>query len=597
MAMQTQNPSPSKSGAALQASVVAGGANVKKSKLQLAGIDSWPFRTRFAAMKNEGATWIPAWKELSKYENPTRGFFMDDVPNRGKKIDHTVVLDGHARRCIRTLASGMVSGLTSPSRPWFRLGVENKDLSEFPAVREWLDMVQIILADIYSHSNIYGVFHTTYEEIATFGTGCFYVEEDIREVIRGRVFTAGEYYLACGPDGRVNAFAREFYMTAGQMVTKFGKENVSASVLQAFTNNQTDNWYRVNHLIEVNDDRIPDQIDFKNMPFRSLYWEDGEQDSYLRLEGYLEMPNLAPRWETTTTADIYGRGPGWDALGDVKMLQKEQRVKLLALDKVADPPVQVDASVQGDANLLPGGVTRFSAALPNAGVKAAYQVAPDINAMREDIMEVKKAISETFYADLFLLLNQADLGRMTAYEVAERQSEKLVVLGPVLERLENEMLSPFIKRTYAIALRMGLIPPPPREISGQPINIQYVSIMAQAQRMVGATAIQQAFGFGGNLATVAPEVMDNYDVDETVREYNDMLALPAKITRSPEAVARIRKARAEAQAQAVAQQTALNSAKAAKDGAGAAKDLGTTPVGNNSALDATLAAITGSQGR
>lgn len=559
-------------------------------------VSRWPFTKRFQAMRNEAQTWWPAWKELAKYGNPTRGFFMDDIPNRGKKVDHTIVLDGHARRCIRTLASGMVSGLTSPSRPWFRLGLEDVDLSEYPTVQVWLDLVVRTLLDIYSHSNIYGVFHTVYEEIATFGTGCFAVEDDAKEVIRGRVFTAGEYFLSCGSDGRVNGFGRAFWMTAAQLVEKFGQENCSAVVQQAYLNQSPDSWHRVNHLIELNDDRVPTQKDWTNMEYRSLYWEDGSpENTYLRLGGYEEFPLFAPRWETTTTADIYGRGPGWDSLGDMKMLQKEQRVKLMALDKVADPPVQVDASVQGEANLLPGGVTRFSAALPNAGVKAAYQVAPDINAMREDILEVKKAISEAFYSDLFLLLNQADLGRMTAYEVAERQSEKLVVLGPVLERLENEMLSPFIKRSYAIALRMGLIPPAPKEIAGLPIKIQYVSIMAQAQRMVGATAVEQAYGFAGNISKVIPDVMDNFDGDETVRDYAQMLALPGKLLRTPEKVTQIRKQRAEAQQKEQQVQTTLALAKAGRDAAGAAADLGSVPVGQNTALDATLAGLTGKQ--
>lgn len=560
-------------------------------------VDRWPFTQKFKQMENEYATWQPAHKELSLILNPTRGSFNTETPNIGKKIDHKIVLDGHPRRCVRTLASGMVSGLTSPSRPWFRLGLGDTALGEYPLVKMWLDLVQTILLDIYAHSNIYGVLHTVYEEIATFGTACFFLEEDMQEVVRGRVYTAGEYFLSCGPNGKVNGFARRFWMTADQLVTKFGKANCSPSVQQFYDTNQTEKWVRVNHLIEVNDQRVPGRADFKNMPFRSLYWEDGSpQNTYLRLGGYEEFPVLAPRWETTTTMDSYGRGPGWDGLGDSKMLQKEQRVKLLALDKVADPPVQVDGSVQGEANLLPGGVTRFSATLPNAGVKAAYQVSPDINGMRQEILDVKKAISETFYSDLFLMLNQADLGRMTAYEVAERQSEKLVVLGPVLERLENEMLSPLIKRTYAIALRMGLIPPPPKEIRGMQIKIEYVSIMAQAQRMVGATSVQQTVGFAASLAQIKPDVADNLDADEILRDYGNRLAIPQKYLVDPAKVAQIRKDRAAQKAKEEQIAASVAMAKAGKDTAAATADLGATTLGTNSALDATLAGITGKQG-
>jgi hypothetical protein len=549
-------------------------------------VDRWPFQQRMLQMANEHQSWVPALKELAQFCNPTRGFFPGSTANDGKKIDHKIVLDGHPRRCVRTLASGMVSGLTSPSRPWFRLGLGDTALGEYPLVKQWLDLVQTILLDIYAHSNIYGVLHTAYEEIATFGTACFFLEEDPVEVIRGRVYTAGEYFLSCGPDGKVNGFGRKFQMTVDQLVKKFGIEHCSMAVRNFYESNQRQNWISVCHLIETNTERVPGMADFKNMAYRSLYWEDASQEkTFLSLGGYEEWPVLSPRWETTTTMDVYGRGPGWDSLGDAKMLQKEQRVKLLALDKVGDPPIQVDASVQGEPNTLPGGVTRFSAALPNAGIKPAYQVAPDINGMRQEIMDVKKAISESFYADLFLLLNQADFGRMTAYEVAERQSEKLVVLGPVLERLENEMLSPLIKRTYAIALRMGLIPPPPPEIQGLSINIEFISVMAQAQRMVGGTAIQQTIGFATSLAAIKPGVEDNLDGDAILRDYSDRQAVPAKYLVDPAKVEEMRKARAEAAAAQAQADQAVALAKAGKDGAAAASDLGNTPVGTGSVLD------------
>lgn len=559
-------------------------------------LDRWPFIKRFGFLRNEAMTWYPAWKELAQFVNPTRGFFMDDIPNRGKKIDHKVVMDGHARRAVRTLASGMTSGLTSPSRPWFRIGVPDPDLSENTNVKIWCDDVQNRMLDVFARSNIYGALYSAYEEIATFGTAALFLAADFNEVIRARSFTIGEYFLGCGPNGRVNAFARQYWMTALQLVEEFGIENVSPQVQQKYENHNTESWIKVNFLIEVNDDRIPGIKDFRNMPYRSLYWEDGSmQDTYLRVGGFEDFPILAPRWDTTTTADSYGRGPGWDALGDVKMLQKMQYQALTALDKVIDPPTQQDSSIQGDANTLPGGVTRYSALAPNAGVRPAYQIQPDIAAMEAKIERTEKKIDAAFYSDLFLMLIQGDTGNMTATEVAERQSEKLQMLGPVLERLENELLNPLIDRTFSIMLSKGLIPPAPREIQGATLKAQYISILAQAQKMVGVTAMQQQLGIVGNMMQASPEVGDIIDWDEAGRESAEMLAVPAKMIKSPEAVAAIRKARADAQAKQQQMQMALASTQAAKNGAGAAKDLGNTPVGKNSALDATLAGLTGAQ--
>lgn len=562
--------------------------------------DRWPFVKRAGAMWNEAQTWTAAWRELAQFCNPTRGFFMDDIPNRGKQIDFKTVIDNHARRACRTLASGMTSGLTSPSRPWFRLGVPNPSLQDVATVKVWLDECQSRILDVFAKSNIYGVLHSMYEEVATFGTACSFLEEDARDVIRGRVYTAGEYCLACGPDGRVNSFYRRFWMSTFQLVERFGKENCSQTVQAQFQNNQ-DQWIKVHHLIEVNDDRVPQYKDYRGMPFRSMYWEDGTQTTqYLSLSGYQEFPLLTPRWDTTTTADAYGKGPGWDGLGDVKMLQKERRENLTALAKVNNPPMQKDASVQGDVNTMPGGITVSSANTPNAGLRPAYQINPDINAMRQEIQDTKLAISQAFFADLFLMMQDDQRSGITATEVAERQAEKLQILGPVLERLENELLNPLIARTFAIMFRMKLLPPPPPEIQGMELKIQYISVLAQAQKMASVVAIDQWVGgiIGEAQNTGDLSMLDIVDFDEKNAEKADMLGVPAKIVKSPKAIAK--KRQADAQAAQAAQEAALmnQGADTGAKTAAAVKSLSDAKVGSdqdgqNSALDSIMAGVMG----
>jgi len=567
-----------------------------KGEYQNTKLDRWNFVRRGLALKNEGQLWYSAWKDLSKYIYPTKGFFYEQRPNQGYEIDHKTVIDGYATQSVDTLASGMTSGLTSPSRPWFKLGLENTQLMTLAAVKYWLDDVQQSMLGIFQKSNIYGILNSIYAEIGTFGTACCYLEDDYNKVIRGRNYTAGEYYLGAGPDGKINAFYRRFWMTVGQLVEEFGLENCCPAVQTAWKNNTPDVWRVVNHLIEVNDDRIPFLKDYRNMEFRSCYWEDGAMpNSYLRLGGYEEFPILAPRWDVVTTADAYGRGPGWKALGDVKMLQKLQKQKLIALDKVINPPIQVDASVQGEANMLPGGVTKFSAMLPNAGVKAAYEVRPDLNAIELSIEKTRQGIGKYFFTDLFLMMIDAERSGtpITATEVTERQSEKLSMLGPVLERLEGELLSPLIERTFAIMLRNNLIPKPPQEMAGQEIKIQYISILAQAQKMQGINGMSQWVGSTASLAQASPEILDNINFDMVSQESADMLGVPAKIVNTPEQIAKIRNIRAKKQAaMAQAQNMAVATDLAAK-GAKATKDMAQSPMGQGSALDELLAPLTG----
>jgi len=546
----------------------------KKPDFNKTKLDRWLFVRRSDALRNEGMLWSPAWRDIAKYILPTRGFFFEQRPNVGYEIDHKTVVDSTAEQAISTLASGMQSGLTSPSRPWFKLSLGDDDLDKLANVSYWLDDTQRRMENTFSKSNIYGGLNSIYEEVGGFGTACALLEEDPDDVIRMRVYTCGEYYLGTGPDGRVNAFYRRFWMTVAQLVKEFGLNNVSPQVKTMYENQSPDTWIRINFLIEPNDARVAEMQDWKNMEYRSVYWEDGAMvDKYLRMGGFKEFPILAPRWSTVTTADSYGRSPGWKMLGDVKMLQKLQINKLICLDKVTNPPVQVDASVQGEANMLPGGVTRFSAMLPNAGVKPAYQVNPDLQAIELTIEKTQNAIKEKSFANLFLMLIDAERGApITATEVTERQSEKLSVLGPVLERLEGELLNPLIERTFNIMYARGMILPPPKEIANMEIKIKYISILAQAQKMVGTTAMQQVLAYAQQLATVQlqlgqAEVLDNINFDEQIQEYALMLGIPAKTLNSPEMRDQLRKAKREALAKQQQQQEALATTEALNKGA------------------------------
>jgi hypothetical protein len=479
----------------------------------------------------------------------------------------------------------MTSGLTSPARPWFKLGSGDPELDQIDSVRYWLDDVQGRMMTTFAKSNIYGELHSCYAETGGFGTGALIILDDFKTTIRARTFTAGEYFLGIGPDGRADTFGRQCWFTVGQVVKQFGIERVSPSVKSLWENGSLEQWVKLSHLIEPNDKRLYGKQDFKNMPYRSVYWEEGSpSDTYLAIAGFEEFPVLAPRWDLTTALDSYGKGPGWESLGDVKMLQKMQLDKLIALDKLVDPPIQVDASVQGEANMLPGGITRSSAQSPNAGVRAAYQIDPHLDDLEASIRSTQGAIREAFYSDLFLMLANTDRSNMTAREVAERHEEKLLMLGPVIERLEGDLLDPLIDRTFSIMLRKGQIPEPPQELQGMDLKVEYISILAQAQRMVGTTSIEKIAGFAGNLAAVQPDVLDVIDFDEALIEYGTMLGVPPKVVRSHEAI-KVRRAQkaqaAQAQAQAADMGAMVQGAKVLSD----------TPVGGNSALDHIIGTV------
>lgn len=553
-------------------------------------IDRVPFFLRFNLLKNEAIKFYPSWKDIRDYCCPTRGFFQDEVPNRGTMVDHQKVIDSHAQKCGRDAASGMISAHTTPSRPWFKLETDDEDLNKYQPVQAWLEDTVERVRRVMAYSNIYDVYFSAYEELIHFGTAAGMITEDYNDVIRARAYTIGEYYLGSGYDCRVNVFARWYWMTVGQLVQEFGYENCTTQTQASYDRHYLEQWRKITHMIEPNDKRIPGYSDFNNMPYRSIQWEDGSpQNMYLRTSGYEEFPVFAPRWNTKTTADIYGTSPGWTSLGNVKMLQKEQREKLMALAKVVNPPMQHDSSVQGDVHTVPGGITIFSAQLPNAGLKPAYQINPDINAIREDILEVKKQISDDYYADLFRLMIEIDRTGVTATEIAEKQSERIGLISPFVEKTNNEMLSPSIERIFMIMFRKNLFLPLPKELQGVNLRIKYISIFAQAQRMLGINTIAQSTQFIDSQMMVDPGASDVFNRDEMNRSYLTMIGAPVKGIRKPEEVESIRKQRAKAQQQAQQAAVMQASADAAAKGGKAVKDMGTTPMGENSALDQFLA--------
>lgn len=543
---------------------------------------------RFNAMHAEAnKNWMHSWMEIAKYVQPWRGFFPGQEHNSGARRDFSI-LSGASIRAAGVLANGLQSGLTSPARPWFKLTLNDPDLSKYDPVQNWLTTVTEYMMSAFSKSNAYNILHSGYMELGCFGTAAMYFDEHYDNIINGYCFTIGEYYISIAADGKVNSLARKIYMTPIQMIERFGYDNVSHTVQDMYRNNNVDKWFEVWHLIEPNDDRLPDLKDARNKPYRSVWWEANNNGKFLRVSGYNRFPIMAPRWDTVS-CNVYGFSPGWQAIGDSKMLQKMQYDKLLALGKLVNPPMMAPATQQttGGINNLPGGVTYYTQTSVNGDViRPAYQINPDINGITQSIAEVKKDIGDTFFVDLFMMMAMSDRRDVTAREVAEKHEEKLLMLGPVIERLESELLDPLIDRVFDIMVEADMIPPPPPEIQGEEMAVEYVGLLSQAQKMVTTSSIQQFVGFVGSLTGVNPEVLDNVNFDEAVHRYGGMQMIPPGIVRGEKEVQQIRQARAKAQQAAAQQQQMLQTGMALAQGA---KTLSDAKMDDNNAL----AALTG----
>jgi hypothetical protein len=537
---------------------------------------------RWISMQTERSSWIQHWREISDYLMPRSARFYKSDRNKGTK-KHNAIFDNTGSRALRVLSAGMMSGMTSPARPWFRLALPDQELMDYGPVKTWLADVQGMMLNIFARSNTYLTLHAIYEELGAFGTSSSIMLDDFESVLHHYHSPVGEFAIAADYRGRVNTIYREFEKTVGELVGEFGYENCSQTVQRLHNSGALETWVPVIHAIEPRVDRDPRMKDGKNKAFRSIYFEPGNDagnNRLLRESGYDRFPALCPRWHKMG-GDIYGSSPGMETLGDIKQLQHEQLRKANAIDYQTKPPLQVPAGMKGrDIDYLPGGVTYVDQPGAQNAVSTLFNVGLDLNHLLMDIQDVRERVRGGFYADLFLMLAGSDTTRMTATEVAERHEEKLLMLGPVLERLHNELLKPLIDETFFKMLAAGILPPAPEELQGVELDVEFVSMLAQAQRAIGVNSIDRFVGGLGMVAQMRPEVLDKLNPDKWADAYADMLGVDPELIVSSEDVAIVRQQRAEADAQA--QQMASIQMQAE-----AAQKLGTVKTGGepNAASD------------
>lgn len=528
------------------------------------------------AMKTERSSWDSHWMELARYMLPRSGRFTTTERNKGGK-KHNNIYDNTATRSVRILGAGLLGGASSPTRPWMRLSTADYELADYEPVKLWLADVSRIMYQVWQRSNTYRMLHSSYEELGVFGTACALKVDDFDTMLHFHTQTIGEFSLATDERGMVNVFARELQMTVRQMVERFGLDNCSQAVKDRYAKGDVNVWFDVVHIIEPRTDRDPKNPSAKNMPYASVYFEPGdgkEHNKMLRVSGFKSFPVLAPRWAVMSN-DVYGApSPGMEALGDTKQLQHEQLRKAEGIDYQTKPPLQVPTSLKDHAlDRLPGGVTYYDQATPHNGVRSLFEVQLDLNHLLADIVDVRERVRSSFYTDLFLMLAQGPQTPKTATEVLELHEEKLLMLGPVLERLHNELLEPLVDMTFERLLGAKgadgepVLPPPPPELEGQELKVEFISTLAQAQKAVDTNAIDRWTANLGAIATIKPNVLDKFDEDKWAEVYADKLGVDPELIVPDERVALIRKQRAaEQQAMqqaAMLQQGAETAAKAA----------------------------------
>jgi hypothetical protein len=501
------------------------------------------------------------------------------------------LFNSQALRSHRVLSNGMSSGMSSPSQQWFKYESDT-ETNSYQSVKEWLDTCTTVVTDFLASTNIYQAMQSGYKENALYGSEAGLFVPHWKYGAVAYPLTWGEYWIG-GDDGmRIDTLYRHAPMTVGQAVSRFGKDKLSQKVRDAYDKNKIQDIVPIMHAIEPNEERLYGKIDKTNKPFRSIYWEAGEDSvkgdaGILSFEGFDRKPFYTPRWETEGL-NAYGTGPGFDVLPDARKIQLQEMRLQAAMDYLTRPALSAPVgSMESGQGLIPGSINFSAATDMGSRPQPIWEMNPQsVTVIANDIdQRTSRAISEGYYEPLFMAITQMQgVQPRNIEEIARRHEEQLSQLGPVVDRVQVEKLSVIVMQAFDMCAKLGMLPPVPDELQGREIKIKFTSVLAQAQRMIGLAGIERAVGFAGNLAGSVPTILDNIDFDDLVREYWERVGVPAKTLRSIDDVQSDRQARAQ---QEQSERMAAM-APALKDVAQGAELLSKTDVGGSSLLEGFL---------
>jgi len=513
-------------------------------------------KNNLSKLMEKRSNWEHHWQEVADYMFPRKADINIDRPKGDKR--HQVIFDGTAIHSLELLASSLHGMLTSSVNRWFGLKFKDKMVNQDDEAREWLEEVTDMMYLAISRSNFQQEVFETYFDLIAFGTSCLQIEEDKDDIIRFSSRHIKELYISENAKGMVDCIYRRFKMTAKAATEKFGLENLSLKTQNIFKKSPFED-VDLCHVVKPRDIYNPKKMDKQNMPFTSCYFEY-DTGHIISEGGFKEFPYVVPRYLKASN-EIYGRSPGMNALPDVKVLNKMVEVGMKAAAKQVDPPLLVpDDSMLMPIRMSPGSINYYRSGSRDRIETLNIGANNPLGLSMED--QRRQAISATFHVDQLLITENRN---MTATEVVQRNQEKMRILGPVLGRLQSELLQPMIIRIFNIMLRNDLFPQAPEILFNQEVDVEYVSPMALAQKGEELNSIVKGLELFGNISQLAPSTLDYIDPAGLVKNLIKILGLPATMIRSDDEVQQIAEEKAEAQQQQMQEQQQMAESEMARN--------------------------------
>jgi len=515
-------------------------------------------KRRYEQLKEERDKRLSDWKDVQRYVAPSVLNWdnpQDKIPKRSKRFT------SRPTQFRRTLRSGLVGYSISPNIVWQKLTFEDQaHLDKIYGAKDWLEEVERKLYAEFAKSNLYQQAGLMIDSAVLYGHGVMLIDEVLGEnKLRFSNIKIQEVFLDIDEFERIDTVFRRYTMSLRNAASFFGLENLSESQREDIKRKENLNKsITIIHAVYKREEYDSDTPDSKNMPFASVYIDEGE-NTILMESGYHEFPFAVFLWEPVSGTP-YGESPSIQSLDDIRYLNKVDEQKLKTAQMAGSPAYNVPNSMRGHENVVPNGYNYY---------EKPTEIVMPVNSGKnfpitlEIYRDIEDRVKDWFHVDFFLALQHKNAANMTATYVNELQGEKAAVLSDLVVNL-NSALEKIIQRSFNILWRQRKIPQPPSGLynTDAELKVEFMGPLAQAQKKYHeSSGISQGLSLIAAIAQLAPAALDTVDFDQTVKRGLEGLNFPQEAIREDKDIEALRKERAEQQQQQEQQQMAMETQK------------------------------------
>ena len=489
-------------------------------------------------LKNNRRTWEREWQEMAEYVLPHRSDFTTTHSKGDDRMG--MAFEGTAMRLLKRFASNIHNVFTPMGAEWFKLTTGIPELDKNRNVAIWMDEASKIVKHHVSRpaSNFQSAVFQYYLEAGSFGTGIIFVEDQAGFGPRYRNFPLSDCILGSGSEMEIDTVFRNYKQTAKDLVGRFDPQSLPEHIVEkAFGPKMLDEFNVVHAVFPswIVQGMLPEGF---NKPFVSVHYLK-EKKQILAFGGYEEMPYICARWERSDR-EIYGRGPTWEIMPDIRLITEIDRTYLKSVQKAVSPPLFVpDSGLLDPLDTTPDAINYYSVGL--GGKDEIFEVPTRARPEYAErlVSKCTQNIKEGYFLDLLELPGpvapDGDVMRFSATEVSVRMRQRMPILGPILARQEGEFLDPLIRRTINILMRSYKLPEMPEEMQNQ-LKIEYINPVSISMRSGEISSMNQLFEMIMPLAQIDQTIPMYFNTQQILKNTAEILQIPVSNLRSKEEV-------------------------------------------------------------